>query len=124
MSKHPEFHSIERSSEGAIVCQLAEGFIAHIFPGDQAMLSIVTVDANAEGSLHQHPEEQWGFCIEGNGIRVQGTEEVPFTKGDFWRTPSHVPHTLKAGPKGCRVLDIFAPPRAEYRQSGTGFGVD
>jgi hypothetical protein len=33
-----------------------------------------------------------------------------------------VPHTLRAGPDGARVLDIFAPPRPEYKKPGQGFG--
>ena len=42
--------------------------------------------------------------------------------GDFWRTPGGVVHGLRAGPEGCRVLDIFAPPREAYRTAGSGFG--
>jgi hypothetical protein len=29
---------------------------------------------------------------------------------------------MRAGADGCRVLDIFAPPRAEYKKPGSGFG--
>jgi len=43
-------------------------------------------------------------------------------KGDFWRTPGNVPHTMRAGPGGARVLDIFSPPRPEYKKAGSGFG--
>ena len=121
MSKHPEFHNIDDSSD-AIVRQLADGLTAHIYPGDKAMISVVTVAPGAEGSMHDHPEEQWGLCLEGSGIRFQGGEEVAFSKGDLWRTPGGVPHTMRAGEDGCRVLDIFAPPRDEYRKPGSGFG--
>ena len=121
MSKHPEFHNIEDSGD-AIVRQLAEGLTAHIYPGDQAMISVVTVEPGVEGTMHDHPEEQWGLCLAGSGIRYQGGEEVPFSQGDFWRTPGGVPHTIRAGEAGCRVLDIFAPPRDEYRKPGSGFG--
>ena len=121
MSKHPEFHHIDDNSD-AIVRQLADGLTAHIYPGDKAMISGVTVAPGAEGSMHDHPEEQWGLCLEGSGIRYQGGEEVAFLKGDFWRTPGGVPPTMRAGEDGCRVLDIFAPPRDEYRKPGSGFG--
>lgn len=121
MKKHPEFHNIDDASD-AIQRQLAEGLSASIYPGDQAMISVVTVDPGAAGTLHHHPEEQWGLCLDGSGVRVQGDEEIPFSKGDFWRTPGGVPHTMRAGPEGCRVLDIFAPPRDEYRTPGSGFG--
>ena len=121
MSQSSEFHNLE-NPEGGIVRELAPGLAAHIFAGEGAMLSIVTVAPNAAGTLHAHPEEQWGVLLEGTAVRVQGGEEIAVSKGDFWRTPGGVPHTLRAGPEGARVLDIFSPPRAEYRVPGRGFG--
>ena len=101
--------------------QLAEGISTRVFPGEQAMLSLVTIEPNAEGRLHSHPEEQWGIMLEGEGVRVQDGVEVAVEKGDFWRTPGGVPHSFRAGPSGATVLDVFAPPREEYRQAGSGF---
>ena len=101
---------------------LAPGMTTRIFNGEHAMLSIVRCEPNAKGTLHHHPEEQWGVMLEGAGIRFQGDERIPVSKGDFWRTPGNVPHTLQAGPEGCTVLDIFSPPRAAYRKPGSGFG--
>ncbi len=104
-----------------IARQLTAGVATRVFPGDQAMLSLVTIEPNAEGRLHSHPEEQWGVMLEGEGVRIQDGEEVPVKKGDFWRTPGGVPHSFRAGPSGAKVLDIFAPPREEYRKAGSGF---
>ena len=101
--------------------QLAEGIATRVFPGEQAMLSLVTIEPNAEGRMHSHPEEQWGIMLEGEGVRVQDGVEVAVKKGDFWRTPGGVPHTFRAGPSGATVLDVFAPPREEYRKAGSGF---
>ena len=103
--------------------QLAEGIATRVFPGDQAMLSLVTIEPNAEGRMHSHPEEQWGILLEGEGVRVQGGVEVAVKKGDFWRTPGGVPHSFRAGPSGATVLDVFAPPREEYRKAGSGFAI-
>ena len=116
-----EFHNIDDASDG-LFRELAPGLSTRIFAGEHAMLSVVTLAPNAEGTVHHHPEEQWGFLLEGSAIRVQGEEEIPVRKGDFWRTPGNVPHTMRAGPDGARVLDIFSPPRAEYKKPGTGFG--
>ncbi len=74
--------------------------------------------------MHSHPEEQWGIMLEGEGVRVQDGVEVAVKKGDFWRTPGGVPHTFRAGPSGATVLDVFAPPREEYRQAGSGFATE
>lgn len=101
--------------------QLAEGIATRIFPGEQAMLSLVVLDPNSAGSIHSHPQEQWGVCLEGSGVRIQQGVEVPFRQGDFWCTPGGVEHGIRVGDEGARVLDIFAPPRDEYRQAGSGF---
>jgi quercetin dioxygenase-like cupin family protein len=121
MRQADEFHNLDSATDG-ILRELAPGLTTRIFAGEQAMLSIVTIAPNAEGKVHSHPEEQWGVLLEGSAIRVQGDEEIAVKKGDFWRTPGGVPHTMRAGPEGARVLDIFSPPRPEYRVAGSGFG--
>jgi len=121
MSQADEFHNLD-APVGGIHRELAPGLTTQIFPGEGAMLSVVTIAPGASGTLHHHPEEQWGVLLEGSAIRFQGDEEIAVRKGDFWRTPGGVPHTMRAGPEGCRVLDIFAPPRPEYRAPGSGFG--
>lgn len=121
MSQRIEFHNLNDLSDG-LKRELAPGLTTRIFAGEHAMLSVVTFAPNSEGKLHHHPEEQWGVLLEGSAIRVQGDEEIAVTKGDFWRTPGNVPHTMRAGPEGAVVLDIFSPPREEYRKPGSGFG--
>lgn len=117
------FFKIDDMSQG-IARELAAGLTTRVFPGDQAMISIVRVEPNAEGKLHHHPEEQWGVVLEGSAVRTQGDAKMQVAKGDFWRTPGNVPHTIKAGPDGVVVLDVFAPPREAYKKAGSGFGTD
>jgi quercetin dioxygenase-like cupin family protein len=121
MSQRDEFHNLGDTAAG-LFRELAPGVTTRIFAGEQAMLSVVEIAPNAEGVMHHHPEEQWGVLLEGSAIRFQGDEAIEVKKGDFWRTPGGVPHTMRAGPEGCRVLDIFSPPRPEYRKAGSGFG--
>ncbi len=121
MRQREEFHNLDHPEDG-LFRELAPGISTRIFAGEHAMLSIVTIAPNTEGQLHQHPEEQWGVLLEGSAVRIQGGEEIPVRKGDFWRTPGGVPHTMRAGPEGAKVLDIFSPPRPEYRIPGKGFG--
>ena len=121
MSQAQHFHNLADVTQG-IARELAPGVTTRIFPGEHAMLSVVTIAPNGEGTMHSHPEEQWGVCLEGTAIRIQGGEEIAVKKGDFWRTPGGVPHTMRAGPEGAKVLDIFSPPRPEYRVAGKGFG--
>lgn len=120
MSQTDEFHNLETTTDG-LFRELGPGLTTRIFAGEQAMLSIVSIAPGAMGTMHHHQEEQWGVLLEGSAIRFQGGEEIAVNKGDFWRTPGGVPHTMRAGPDGAKVLDIFSPPRAEYRKPGKGF---
>jgi quercetin dioxygenase-like cupin family protein len=54
---------------------------------------------------------------------VQDGVEHHVKAGDFWQTPPNVPHGGRTGDTRAVVLDIFAPPREEYRRSGQGLGV-
>jgi len=121
MSQREEFHNLD-DPKGGVLRELAPGITTHIFAGEGAMLSVVTLAPHSEGTLHHHPQEQWGVMLEGSAVRTQGGEEIPVKKGDFWRTPGGVPHTIRTGAEGARVLDIFSPPRPEYRKPGKGFG--
>ncbi len=117
------FYSLSDLSNG-IPRELAEGLSTRIFVGEQAMLSIVTIEPNANGNSHSHPEEQWGYLLKGSGVRTQAGQEVQVKVGDFWRTPGGVPHSFKGGAEGATVLDLFAPPREEYKKAGKGFGLE
>ncbi len=121
MSTDNTFFNLNDPEQG-IKRELAPGINTRIFPGDQAMLSVVVLAPNSVGTLHSHPQEQWGVLLEGSLIRTQDGVETEVKAGDFWRTPGGVEHTVRAGPDGARVLDVFAPPRDEYRKAGSGFG--
>ena len=121
MIKKDFFHSIDDLDTG-IKRVLGDGISTRIFCGEEAMLSVVTIQPNAKGKIHSHPQEQWGFLIEGSGIRIQGGEQIVIKKGDFWQTPGGVDHGIIGGPNGAKVLDVFSPPRDEYKTSGSGFG--
>ena len=120
-SSQPWFYSLTDESVG-INRKLADGINTRIFVGDQAMLSVVQLEPNSRGQIHSHPQEQWGVVLEGSCTRIQGDEQIEMTAGNFWRTPGGVEHGIIAGPEGARILDVFAPPRDEYRTAGEGFG--
>ena len=121
MTQKVKFYNIDEVNTG-ISRILGDGISTRIFCGEQAMLSIVSIEANAKGKIHSHPEEQWGFLLEGSGIRIQGNEQIEIKKGDFWQTPGGVEHGIIGGPNGAKILDIFSPPRNEYKKAGSGFG--
>jgi quercetin dioxygenase-like cupin family protein len=113
------FHNVKH---GGILRELAPGLTARVFPGVNVMLSVVTIEPGSVSPVHSHPNEQWGVCLEGEWIRIQDGVEHHVKAGDFWQTPPNVPHGGRALDTPAVVLDIFAPPRAEYAQAGKGLG--
>lgn len=105
-----------------IARKLADGINARIFVGENVMLSVVNIDPHTEGKIHSHQEEQWGLLIEGECTRIQDSEEINVSVGDFWNTPGNALHGIRTGASPAIILDIFSPPRPEYKQSGSGFG--
>ena len=101
---------------------LASGIQARVFVGQHVMLSVVKIEPNSVGTMHSHPEEQWGVLLEGECTRLQGNQAVTMKAGDLWHTPGGVPHAIQTGSVGALVLDIFSPPRQEYTRGGEGFG--
>ena len=116
-----KFFHLERP-EGGMERNLAPGIDATIFFGAQAMISIARFQPSAKGLVHQHPEEQWGICQSGSGVRIQDGERISVRAGDFWLTPGGVSHGMEADEEGMVVIDIFAPPRRAYKTAGSGFG--
>jgi len=114
-------YNVNLESQG-IARKLADGINTRIFVGENTMLSVVKIESNTSGNIHSHVEEQWGFLIEGECTRIQGDEEFKAKAGDFWHTPSGVQHGIRTDSVGAVVLDIFSPPRAEYKNAGEGFG--
>jgi quercetin dioxygenase-like cupin family protein len=116
----PWVFNLHRADLG-IPRQLAEGIQARIFAGEHAMLSVVRFEPNSTGAIHSHPEEQWGILLEGECVRIQAGEEVAMKAGDFWHTPGRVSHGIRTGASPALVLEVFSPPRREYRNAGQGF---
>lgn len=86
------------------------------------MLSVVRIEPNTAGQIHSHPEEQWGVLLKGECRRIQGDEKHDVIAGDFWYTPPNVSHGIQTYKSSVIILDIFSPPRPEYRKTGSGFG--
>ena len=121
--KETNFFNVDNLSHG-ISRELSNGIKARIFPGEQAMVSIVKIQSKAVGKIHDHPQEQWSMMISGSALRIQDGEEIPVSEGDFWCTPGGIRHGIVGGPQGALIFDFFAPPRDEYKKPGSGFAAD
>ena len=94
-----------------------------IFPGVQIrtvwgtglMLSLVELQPGAHVAEHEHPHEQMGMVLEGRLEFVIGGERRVLGPGDLYLAPGGVRHQATALDEPVRVLDVFQPPREEYK---------
>lgn len=102
----------------------ASEYAAHtIFPGveirtcaaDKMMLSVVEIAPRAVVEEHAHPHEQVGMVLQGRAVFVIGDEEKMLQAGDLYRIPGGVRHKVHALDEFVRALDVFNPPRDDYR---------
>lgn len=63
---------------------------------------------------HEHDNEQLGLLIEGSLTFTIGTETRELGPGATWRIGSESPHSVRAGPGGAVIVEVFAPARDEW----------
>lgn len=94
--------------------EIFPGFRARVVHGARVSESWVDADAGASFPEHQHPHEQVVNVLEGELEIVAGGATHRLTAGQVLVIPPDVPHSGRAI-SNCRVLDIFAPVRDDYR---------
>jgi quercetin dioxygenase-like cupin family protein len=93
-----------------------------IFPGLRARIvhtertsqSWVEIDDGASFPEHRHPHEQVVNVLDGTLELTVSGETHLLRPGDVFIIPPHAPHSGRALSR-CRVLDVFAPVREDYR---------
>ena len=93
--------------------ELAPGAMSHLVVGEQAVVSILTMPANSHFPVHRHEAEQIMIVLEGNLDHIIDGKRYRVEEGNVVVLPSNIPHGGDIGEVDCRVIDIFAPPRAD-----------
>ncbi|MBA7537576.1 hypothetical protein ES705_29845 [subsurface metagenome] len=99
---------IVRPYEGVPLTELVPGSLSHLIGGENATISFLTMKAGSAFELHSHPQEQIMVVIEDKMYRVQ--------KGDVIYLPANIKHGAFIREIDCKAIDIFSPPREDYKQ--------
>jgi len=94
---------------------IAPGTNIQVAFGDRIMLSFVKVAPGSVVPLHSHPHEQAGLCLDGALEFTIGEETRIVRKGQGWMIPGGVSHAVRGLEDGAWALDIFSPPRDDYK---------
>jgi quercetin dioxygenase-like cupin family protein len=87
---------------------------------ETVMTNFVTFAPGADAPMHHHVEQQIAIVLSGELRFTVGGETRVMQAGDCVVIPPHVEHGGAAGAQGCRVIDVFTPPRAGIVQRMTG----
>jgi quercetin dioxygenase-like cupin family protein len=77
--------------------QIWPGLIGRSLQGDSATLAAIELDPGIDVPEHSHVNEQIGILTGGS---------ITF--------PAHVPHSVRSGPQGATLIELFAPRRDDW----------
>ena len=94
--------------------QLTDGITGYYAHGKQMSLGLVELKAGSIVPMHQHVHEQITYILEGQlDMNIDGVPHT-LTAGSFYVIPSNVWHGAIAV-TACKLIDVFAPVREEYK---------
>ena len=79
---------------------------------DTVLTNFVSFEPDAPAPMHHHVEQQIAIVLSGELAFTVGEESKVMHAGDCVVIPPNVRHGGVAGAEGCKVLDVFTPPRA------------
>ena len=92
-----------------------DGVHARVVHGEGITLGVIELDPGSVVPEHRHENEQLGICLSGSLVFRVGDESRELAAGETWSIPSNVPHEVHVGPEGAVVIDVFVPPRDDWR---------
>ena len=95
--------------------EIAPGVTIRTIWGDRLMVSILEGAPHAVVKDHVHPHEQAGVVLEGRFEMTIGDETRQMRPGDAYVIPGGVEHGIVCDDGWALVLDVFSPPRDEYK---------
>jgi quercetin dioxygenase-like cupin family protein len=90
------------------------GVRARAVHGERITLSVVELDPDSVIPEHAHEQEQVGMIVRGSLTFRIAAETRELRTGAAWRIRSRVLHEVRTGPEGAVVVEVFAPPRADW----------
>jgi quercetin dioxygenase-like cupin family protein len=95
--------------------EIAPGIKIRTAWGEKIMVSFVDFAPNSSVPKHSHPHEQMGIVLKGEIEFVIDTEHKTLKEGGTYLIPSNVEHSARSSGEEALALDIFSPPREDYK---------
>ncbi len=93
--------------------ELVPGLKSHIVSAEKVMVSFVTAEPNSYLPPHRHQSEQITVVMDGTIDFIVDGKLYHLKKGNVVTIPSNIEHGGYISDNGCRVIDVFSPPRQD-----------
>jgi quercetin dioxygenase-like cupin family protein len=107
-----EYFKDHREIEGV---ELIKGVKARPIHLDEDLMVVIMV-VEEDVPNHSHENTQYGVILQGEGFFTIGGRETKVREGVFYHIPSNVEHSLKVTKTPLIAMDIFKPPREDYKK--------
>jgi quercetin dioxygenase-like cupin family protein len=94
-----------------------DGVHGRVLHGERITLGVIELDPNSVVPEHSHENEQLGMCVSGSLRFRVADESRDLEPGGTWTISANVPHEVHVGPDGAVVIDVFVPPRDDWREA-------
>lgn len=95
--------------------ELLPGIKQWVLTGEKGMICVLRFSPRVEVPLHHHPHEQLGTVLEGELELTIGNQTQKIGPGEYYLIPGNTPHSARSLEQEVTVIDVFSPPREEYR---------
>ena len=94
--------------------EVMPGYHGRFIHSERTTLVFWEIESNRPLPEHAHPHEQIVNILEGTFELIVDGMPYVLSAGDYFVIPPDVPHTGLSHTT-CKILDVFAPVREDYR---------
>jgi len=98
---------------GLPTIQLGPGAIAHLYGSHNMTVSFIVQEPQCAFKVHSHEPEEIVIVLEGERDEVLDGKLYHIKAGDIITVPSGSEHGSYTYDSGCKVIEIFSPPRVD-----------
>jgi quercetin dioxygenase-like cupin family protein len=93
--------------------ELGPGAMAYLFGSERMSVSFITQAPNITFKTHSHDNEEIVIVLDGERDEIVDGVLYRIKSGDIMVVPPGAVHGSHTYEQGCKVIEIFAPPRQD-----------
>ncbi|MFW6056191.1 MAG: cupin domain-containing protein [Chloroflexota bacterium] len=92
---------------------LGPGAVAHLYASEKMSVSFISQEPNISFKTHSHDNEEIVIVLDGERDEIVDGVLYRIKAGDIMTVPPGAVHGSYTYEQGCKVIEVFAPPRED-----------